>query len=66
MTDFTRLTCPPPLAEEPDPVARLIRAARAVLRDQRERRGLVRGSSSRVDALEDALVAVEGEKARGS
>lgn len=48
---------------EGDPVARLADAARALVRDQRERVRLLRGSSLLVDALEDAVRAVEGDAA---
>lgn len=47
----------------PDPVAPLADAARTLVRDQRERVRLLRGSSALVDALEDAVAAVEGAKA---
>jgi hypothetical protein len=49
-----------PAGGEPDPVARLASAARALVRDQRERVRLLRGSSPLVDALEDAVATAEG------
>ena len=51
-----------PAREEPDPVARLASAARALVRDQRERVRLLRGSSPLVDALEDAVAALPAER----
>jgi hypothetical protein len=44
-----------------DPVARLASAARAFVRDQRERVRLLRDSSPLVDALEDAVAALPTE-----
>lgn len=44
---------------EDDPVARLAGAARALVRDQRERVRLLRGSSPLVDGLEDSVAALE-------
>ena len=53
---------------EADPVASLASAARALVRDQRERMRLLRGFSPLVDALKDAveLVASKMEQRYGT